>query len=126
METPKVKPVKAGWWNAFRPWTLHGAVVPVLIGGFIAVLHSLDVKRWHSKGYDDVIFVRYSMAAAYLPESLCGKAYEIIEKILPVPDVKVFVDIDAKVAMERILARGEELESVSRRRTGSSPLPAPA
>lgn len=36
METPKVKPVKAGWWNAFRPWTLHGAVVPVLIGGFIA------------------------------------------------------------------------------------------
>lgn len=36
METPSVKPVKAGWWNAFRPWTLHGAVVPVLIGGFIA------------------------------------------------------------------------------------------
>lgn len=36
METPSVKPVKAGWWNAFRPWTLHGAIVPVLIGGFIA------------------------------------------------------------------------------------------
>ncbi len=36
METPKVRPVKAGWWNAFRPWTLHGAVVPVLIGGVIA------------------------------------------------------------------------------------------
>lgn len=33
---PNVKPVKAGWWNAMRPWTLHGAVVPVLIGGFIA------------------------------------------------------------------------------------------
>lgn len=31
-----VKPVKAGWWNAFRPWTLHGAVVPVLIGGAVA------------------------------------------------------------------------------------------
>ena len=76
----------------------------------IDVLHSLDVKRWRGKGYDDVIFVRYSMAAAYLPESLCVKAYEIIEKILPVPDVKVFVDIEPKVAMERILARGEELE----------------
>ena len=36
MDTPTVRPVKAGWWNAFRPWTLHGAVVPVLIGGFIA------------------------------------------------------------------------------------------
>lgn len=33
---PSVKPVKAGWWNALRPWTLHGAVVPVLIGGFVA------------------------------------------------------------------------------------------
>ena len=31
-----VKPVKAGWWNAFRPWTLHGAIVPVLIGGMVA------------------------------------------------------------------------------------------
>lgn len=31
-----VKPVKAGWWNVLRPWTLHGAVVPVLIGGAVA------------------------------------------------------------------------------------------
>ncbi len=31
-----VKPVKSGWWNLFRPWTLHGAVVPVLIGGAVA------------------------------------------------------------------------------------------
>ena len=33
---PSVKKVKAGWWNIFRPWTLHGAIVPVLIGGAIA------------------------------------------------------------------------------------------
>jgi len=31
-----VRPVTPGWWNAFRPWTLHGAVVPVLIGGAVA------------------------------------------------------------------------------------------
>ncbi len=31
-----VKPVKAGWFNVFRPWTLHGAVVPVLLGGAVA------------------------------------------------------------------------------------------
>ncbi len=31
-----VKPVKAGWRNVFRPWTLHGAVIPVLIGGVVA------------------------------------------------------------------------------------------
>ena len=34
--SPSVRPVKAGWWNLFRPWTLHGAVVPVLIGGAVA------------------------------------------------------------------------------------------
>jgi 1,4-dihydroxy-2-naphthoate octaprenyltransferase len=31
-----VRPVKAGWWNVFRPWTLHGAIIPVLIGGAIS------------------------------------------------------------------------------------------
>lgn len=31
-----VKPAKAGWYNAFRPWSLHGAVVPMLIGAAVA------------------------------------------------------------------------------------------
>lgn len=35
-EKLNVKPVKAGWYNLFRPWALHGAIVPVLIGGLIA------------------------------------------------------------------------------------------
>ncbi|MDD4185709.1 MAG: prenyltransferase [Candidatus Methanomethylophilaceae archaeon] len=38
----EVRPVKAGWYNAFRPWTLHGAVVPVLIGGAVAYHHMPD------------------------------------------------------------------------------------
>lgn len=40
-----VRPVKAGWYNAFRPWTLHGAVIPVLIGGAIAY-HDGDFNWW--------------------------------------------------------------------------------
>ena len=32
-----VRPVKAGWWNVFRPWTLHGAIVPVLIGNRVPI-----------------------------------------------------------------------------------------
>ena len=44
---PRVKPVKAGWWNAFRPWTLHGAVVPVLIGGAVACFDAdFDILSW--------------------------------------------------------------------------------
>ena len=34
-----VRPVNAGWFNAFRPWTLHGAVVPVALGGVYAYIH---------------------------------------------------------------------------------------
>ncbi len=42
-----VRPVKAGWWNAFRPWTLHGAVIPVLIGGAVAYTHhSFGPLEW--------------------------------------------------------------------------------
>ncbi len=74
------------------------------------VLHSLNIRKWHGKEYDDIIFVRYSMAAAYMPDSLCKFMYRVIESVLPVPDVKIFVDIRADVAMQRILARGEELE----------------
>lgn len=44
---PHVKPVKAGWWNAFRPWTLHGAVVPVVIGGAVACYDAnFDALSW--------------------------------------------------------------------------------
>ncbi|MCL2296440.1 MAG: 1,4-dihydroxy-2-naphthoate octaprenyltransferase [Methanomassiliicoccaceae archaeon] len=31
-----VKSIRPGWYNAFRPWSLHGAVVPVVIGGVVA------------------------------------------------------------------------------------------
>jgi dTMP kinase len=75
------------------------------------VLHSLRVKRKHGKEYDDIIFVRYSLAAAYLPSSLCKPAYKIIEFMLPVPDVKIYVDVEPKTALERIYERGEQLES---------------
>lgn len=43
-----VKPVKAGWYNAFRPWTLHGAIVPVLIGGAVA---------WKDGSFNILIFL---------------------------------------------------------------------
>ena len=45
--------------------------------------------------YDDFIFVRYIMAVAYLPDGIYRKAYGIIERILPMPDVRIMVDVDA-------------------------------
>ena len=87
------------------------AVLLATVFYIVDVLHSLKVKRKHGKEYDDIIFVRYSLAAAYLPKSLCKPAYRVIEMILPVPDVKIYVDIDPKTALERIYERGEELET---------------
>lgn len=45
-----VKSVRPGWFNLFRPWTLHGAVVPVLIGWAVAFREGLfdasDALSW--------------------------------------------------------------------------------
>ena len=74
------------------------------------VVHSLRFKRKHRKEYDDVVFVRYNMAVAYLPKCLIKAGYKVISFIFPKPDVSIFVDIDPQSAMERILARGGDLE----------------
>ena len=75
------------------------------------VLHSLCVMRGRrGRGYDDVIFARYIMAVASLPDGLGGRAYRVIGRLLPMPDVKVLVDVDPQTAMDRIRGRGEEME----------------
>ena len=77
----------------------------------IDVLHSLTfIRCGRGRSYDDIIFVRYSMAAAYLPDGMVRFAYDLICRVLPTPDVRILVDIDPDVAMSRILERGENLE----------------
>ncbi len=84
------------------------ALIFAIIFYIMDVLRSLVIMK-RDKG-NDIIFVRYSMAVAYLPDELCKKAYRIIERVLPTPDMKFLVDVDAPVAMGRISARGEDLE----------------
>ena len=88
-----------------------GAVLISTLFYILDVFHSLRVKRRHGKEYDDIIFVRYSLAAAYMPERLCKPIYKIIEFFLPIPDVKIYVDVEPKIALQRIYERGEELET---------------
>lgn len=100
--------------RAASKYLLKDGKVAVLISTtfyIMDVLHSLRFKRKHGKEYDDVIFVRYSLAAAYMPESLCKPIYKIIEMVLPVPEVKIYVDIEPKIALERIYERGEQIET---------------
>ena len=87
-------------------WELLAALFYIL-----DVVASLFYVRRVGKNYDDIIFVRYSMAVAYVPAGLVPLTYRIVESVLPVPDVKILVDIEPEIALERILFRGESLES---------------
>jgi dTMP kinase len=87
------------------------ATIMVIILYIIDVVCSLFRAKRHRKEYDDFVFVRYIMAVSYLPEGLVRKGYLIISKILPMPDVKIFVDVDGTTAMARIEARSEDREA---------------
>ena len=74
------------------------------------VVASLFYVRRHDRMYDDIIFIRYSLAVAYVPTFMVPMTYRIVESVLPVPDIKIYVDISPDVAFERIKSRGESLE----------------
>ena len=57
-----------------------------------------------------VIFVRYLMGTAYLPRILAPFGYRFFRKILPFPDLALFIDIEPRVAIRRIAARGHAPE----------------
>ena len=57
-----VRPVTAGWFNAFRPWTLHGAVIPVLLGGAYAYVN----------GYHDWFMFVLALIGGILLQSACN------------------------------------------------------
>lgn len=77
------------------------------------VLHSIRVMKKAKKNdeYDDFVFVRFIMAVSYVPTGIGKLAYKLFKVLLPEPDFKFLIDINAETAMERILSRGEALES---------------
>jgi dTMP kinase len=78
---------------------------------FIAdVLRSLNQMKRETTRYDTVVFVRYVMATAYLPDSLAPLGYRFISKLLPLPRRLVLIDIDPTIANERISRRSEKKE----------------
>jgi len=58
----------------------------------------------------DVIAVRYTLSAFYLPRPLYKVVYKTYSAFMPRPDVMFFVDVDPKTAMERVSSRGDDLE----------------
>lgn len=86
------------------------------------VLISVARLRRDSRSYGTVVFVRYLMATAYLPERYAKMGYDFFAKLLPVPRRLLLVDVDAESALERIRRRGgseemfEDLSSLEKAR----------
>ena len=70
----------------------------------------LSIANMKKSAAEVVIFVRYSMSAAYLPPKLVKPGYTFLTKLFPQPDHQLFVDVDPATAMERIHLRNEEWE----------------
>lgn len=72
------------------------------------VLASVSAYKRASEG--TFIFVRYLLGTAYLPRRLAPAGYGLFRKILPFPDLALFIDIDPSVALKRIEARDHRRE----------------
>lgn len=81
---------------------------------FATLFFTLDVLmsvRWYYRQKTgNVIFVRYLLGTAYLPESLAPVGYRLFRNLLPFPDLALFIDIDPEVARRRIATRGHAPE----------------
>jgi len=67
--------------------------------------------RWLKRQNEGtVIFVRYLMGAAYLPEPLAPIGYRFFRNLLRFPDIAIFIDIEPEVALRRIQKRDHRRE----------------
>lgn len=86
---------------------MHAIATLFFIGD---VLVSIRRKRRIVGEKDRVIFVRYLMGAAYLPEGLMSIGYELFKRIIDLPPSRMLVDVLPEVALARIETRDHERE----------------
>lgn len=77
--------------------------------------YGLDALRsvhmyYYNKDTDVLIFSRYTMAVAYLPDVVNVIVYKIVSNILPKSDCMFFLDVSPEESLRRIQSRNEEEE----------------
>jgi dTMP kinase len=80
---------------------------------FATLFYGLDVVRsvlLYCHGDETVIFVRYTMACAYLPRPLIRPVYAVVNALLPKSDEMIFLDVTPEEALRRVRNRGEAQE----------------
>jgi dTMP kinase len=77
------------------------------------LFYGLDVVRsvlLYCHGGGTVIFVRYTMACAYLPRPLIRPVYAAVNALLPNSGEMFFLDVTPEEALRRVRQRGEAPE----------------
>lgn len=64
----------------------------------------------YDKKTDVVIFSRYTMAVAYLPDGINTVVYKIVSNVLPKSDCMFFLDVSPEESLRRIKSRNEAEE----------------
>ncbi len=64
----------------------------------------------YDKNTDVVIFSRYTMAVAYLPNGINSIVYKIVSFLLPKSDCMFFLDVSPEESLRRIKSRNEAEE----------------
>lgn len=64
----------------------------------------------YSKDTDVVIFSRYTLSVAYLPDGVNTVVYKIVSAVLPKSDCMFFLDVTPEESKRRIDSRGEDEE----------------
>jgi dTMP kinase len=81
-------------------------IAATLFYGF-DVVHSVIM---YCRGDRTVIFVRYTMACAYLPRQAIKPVYRLVSRILPRSPDMFFLDVEPEEALRRVRERGDMLE----------------
>jgi dTMP kinase len=77
------------------------------------LFYGFDVVRsvlLYCRGSGTVIFVRYTMACAYLPRPLIKPVYALVSRVLPKSNEMFFLDVAPEEALRRVKSRGEAEE----------------
>jgi len=74
----------------------------------VDVIRSILLCPWWS--VDCILFVRYLMGTAYLPQPLDRFAYQLFASILPRPTCKFFLDVEPEEANRRISENRKDRE----------------
>ncbi|WP_298524067.1 thymidylate kinase [uncultured Methanobrevibacter sp.] len=95
----KMALLKKGKWNHLKATVYFG----------LDAIRSVR-KYYYNKDTDVVIFSRYTMAVAYLPNGINVLVYKIVSFLLPKSDCMFFLDVSPEESKRRIESRGDNEE----------------